>query len=89
MKVEDKNTHGYASEQAFDQAAWHGSQAALWAMMGEGPGSQVFKLMIGSNTLAALHEDMAMESEGHRINVQLAHVIAKAQRVSDPSWDTG
>lgn len=33
-KLEDKHSRGWAAEHAFDEAAWHGSQAALWAMMG-------------------------------------------------------
>ena len=33
-KTEDKHARGWVAEHAFDESAWHGSQAALWALMG-------------------------------------------------------
>ena len=68
-KAEDKQIQGWVTEPSFDEGAWHAAQAGLWSMM-------------GSHTLAELHEDLAMESANIEGDARLTVLLARAQRVS-------
>lgn len=69
----------WASKHEFDLAAWHAAQASLWDMMGKFTIASA--LRPGCDSLASVHEELALDQVASDSDARLTVMFAKAERV--------